>query len=77
MRHGTQLEHDARGTQMTLPDIPPHPELRWVWRPDEEQAILEYGKACAAAERDRCAKIAEDMDYWIDKPIAARIRSDA
>jgi hypothetical protein len=28
-----------------------------------------------AAERERCAKIAEEMDYWHDKPIARRIRS--
>jgi len=27
-----------------------------------------------AAERERCAKIAEEMDYWPDKPIAKRIR---
>lgn len=26
------------------------------------------------AERERCAKIAEELDYWPDKPIARRIR---
>lgn len=39
--------------------------------------IREYGKACAAAERERCAKVCEDLGYLLDDSgaYAAAIRA--
>ena len=38
--------------------LPPLPELIYSYTPDEMRA---YGEACAAAEREACAKACEEM----------------
>ena len=53
----------------TTPAAPSDPPR--VWEPLYDQSALD---AAVAAERERCAKIAEDMDYSPDLAISAAIR---
>lgn len=40
-----------------------------------EDQMIAYAEAAVLAERERCAKIADEMDYWPDRPLARRIRA--
>lgn len=56
-----------------LPEIPPHPELRWIWRPDEEETIKEYGRACAEAAVEAAQEAAHtELMKAVDAAIKAK-----
>jgi 2C-methyl-D-erythritol 2,4-cyclodiphosphate synthase len=62
-----------------LPDLP----YKMYARSDAEMLMRAYGEACALAERERCALIAEHLNGWGSRPcpeladhIAAAIRGE-
>ena len=50
------------------PPLPHHPESHtYAWTKLELAAILKYGEACAAAERERiCATMSEEFEAWAE-----------
>lgn len=44
-----------------LPPLPGHPEHGWVWTEAEQRAIRAYAAQAVAAERERCAKLCDEL----------------
>lgn len=71
-------------------NLPPLPETHYLlytpsdgycddhltsWDGWDDEQMRAYAEAAVLAERERCARIADEMDYWPDRPLARRIRA--